>query len=118
MQRWTIKWGWTGGYAKEYNDGRRGEKGKERGKIKHWESAKSWNVDSLRRELLSRPEQREVRGQGAAALQTAEFTYIDLTENYVYYAANHNQGVENIPGIPKIALSEGQRAVGRRSKIF
>lgn len=43
----------------------------------------------------------------------AELTYIDLTENNVYYAANHNQGVEHIPGVPEIALSEAQRAVGK-----
>lgn len=62
--------------------------------------------------------EREVRGQGAAAPPPAEFTYIDLTENYVYYAANHNQGVENIPGIPEIALSEAQRASGKKNRIF
>lgn len=61
---------------------------------------------------------REVRGQGAAALRPAQVTHIDLTENYVYYAANHNQGVENIPGIPEIALSEAQRAVGEKNGIF
>lgn len=43
----------------------------------------------------------------------AELTYINLTENNVYYAANHNQGVEHIPGIPKISLSEVERVVGR-----
>lgn len=56
---------------------------------------------------------RTARGQRAAGLVAAELTYIDLTENNVYYAANHNQGVEHIPGIPKIALSEGQRVVGK-----
>lgn len=45
----------------------------------------------------------------------AEFTYIDLTENNIYYAANHNQRVEHIPGIPKIALSEVERVVGERA---
>lgn len=45
-------------------------------------------------------------GQTANGLFAAALTYIDLTENNVYYAANHNQGVEHIPGIPKIALSE------------
>lgn len=61
----------------------------------------------------------EVRGQGATALRPAGFTYIDLSENYVYYAANHNQGVENIPGIPEIALSEAQQAAaGRKNRIF
>lgn len=59
--------------------------------------------------------EREVRGQGAAAPRPPEFTYIDLTENYVYYAANHNQGVENIPGISKIALSEVQPAAGKKN---
>lgn len=48
-------------------------------------------------------------GQTANGLFAAALTYIDLTENNVYYAANHNQGVEHIPGIPKIALSEVQR---------
>lgn len=43
----------------------------------------------------------------------AELTYIDLTENNVYYAANHNQGVEHIPGVAEIALSEGRRVGGR-----
>lgn len=52
-------------------------------------------------------------GQRAAGLFVAALTYIDLTENNVYYAANHNQGVEHIPGIPKIALSEVQRVVGK-----
>lgn len=42
----------------------------------------------------------------------AELTYINLTENNVNYAANHNQGVEHIPGIPKISLSEVERVVG------
>lgn len=56
---------------------------------------------------------RTERGQRAAGLFVAELTYIDLTENNVYYAANHNQGVEHIPGIPKIALSEAQRVVGK-----
>lgn len=46
-------------------------------------------------------------------LVAAELTYIDLTENNVYYAANHNQGVEHIPGVPEIALGEGQRVVGQ-----
>lgn len=46
-------------------------------------------------------------------LVMAELTYIDLTENYVYYAANHNQGVEHIPGIPKISLSEVEQVVGK-----
>ena len=50
-------------------------------------------------------------GERAAGLAEAELTYINLTENNVYYAANHNQGVEHIPGIPKIALSEVQRVV-------
>lgn len=45
----------------------------------------------------------------AARVAVAEFTYIDLTENNIYYAANHNQGVEHIPGVPKIALSEVER---------
>lgn len=53
------------------------------------------------------------RGQRAAGLVTAELTYIDLTENNIYNAANHNQGVEHIPGIPKIALSEMVRGVGK-----
>ena len=44
-------------------------------------------------------------------LVVTELTYIDLTEHNVYYAANHNQGVEHIPGIPKIALSEVERVV-------
>lgn len=39
-------------------------------------------------------------------------TYINLTENNVYYAANHNQGVKHIPGIPKVALIEVERGVG------
>lgn len=46
----------------------------------------------------------------------AELTYIDLTENNVYYAANHNQGVEDIPGVPEIALGEGQRVVGKSDR--
>lgn len=58
------------------------------------------------------PEKQE-RGPRAAGLFVAELTYIDLTENNVYYAANHNQGVEHIPGIPEIALSEAQRAAGK-----
>lgn len=55
---------------------------------------------------------RTETGQIAARVAVAEFTYIDLTENNIYYAANHNQGVEHIPGIPKIALSEVKRVVG------
>lgn len=51
-------------------------------------------------------------GQRAARLVAAELTYIDLTENNVYYAANHNQGVEHIPGVAKIALSEARRVAG------
>lgn len=50
--------------------------------------------------------------QRAARLVAAELTYIDLTENNVYYAANHNQGVEHVPGVAEIALSEGRRVVG------
>lgn len=50
--------------------------------------------------------------ESSGRLSVAELTYIDLTENNVYYAANHNQGVEHIPGIPKIALSEMERVVG------
>lgn len=46
------------------------------------------------------------KGQSSAGGAIAELTYIDLTQNNVYYAANHNQGVEHIPGIPKISLSE------------
>lgn len=51
---------------------------------------------------------RTERGQRAVRLVVAELTYIDFTENNVYYAANHNQGVEHVPGIPKIALSEAE----------
>lgn len=54
----------------------------------------------------------ERRSESSGRLSVAELTYIDLTENNVYYAANHNQGVEHIPGIPKIALSEVERAAG------
>lgn len=41
--------------------------------------------------------------------QILDYTYVNLTENNVYYAANHNQGVEHIPGVSKIALSEVER---------
>lgn len=52
-------------------------------------------------------------GQRVAGPVKTELTYIDLTENNVYYAANHNQGVEYVPGISKIALNEVERAVGK-----
>lgn len=45
-------------------------------------------------------------------LVRADFTYINFTENNVYYAANHNQRVENIPGISKIALGDVKFIVG------
>lgn len=67
---------------------------------------------------------RTERGQRAAGLTVAVLTYIDLTENNVYYAANHNQGVEHIPGVPKIALSEVEQVVGKldvrsaKQKVF
>lgn len=54
-----------------------------------------------------------VGGQRAARLVAAELTYIDLTENNVNYAANHNQGVEHIPGVAEIALSKARRVVGK-----
>lgn len=58
------------------------------------------------------PSKPAERGRRALNLDVAELTYIDLTENNVYYAANHNQGVEHIPGITKIALSEVEQVVG------
>lgn len=42
-------------------------------------------------------------------VERPELTYIYLTEHNVYYAADHNQGVEHIPGISKIALSEAEQ---------
>lgn len=50
-------------------------------------------------------------------LVAAELTYINLTENNVYYAANHNQGIEHVPGVAEIALSEGRRVI-RRENYF
>lgn len=46
------------------------------------------------------------RGQREVEPVKTELTYIYLTENNVYYAANHNQGVEHIPGISKITLNK------------
>lgn len=53
------------------------------------------------------------RSRSSGSPRSWAFTYINLTENNVYYAANHNQGVEHIPGIPEIALSEVERVVGK-----
>lgn len=33
-------------------------------------------------------------------------THIYLTQNDVYYAANHDQGIKHIPGIAKITLGK------------
>lgn len=33
-----------------------------------------------------------------------EYTYIDLTQNDVYYAANNDEEVKNIPRITKVTL--------------
>lgn len=64
------------------------------------------------RVLPLKPGLKGKKSKSSGVLQ-AELTYINLTENNVYYAANHNQGVEHIPGIPKISLSEVERVVGR-----
>lgn len=53
----------------------------------------------------------------SSGVAEAGLTYINLTENNVYYAANHNQGVEHVPGIPEISLSEGERVVGESNAI-
>ena len=48
--------------------------------------------------------QKERESEGERLVVWAGFTYIDLTENNIYYAANDNHGVKHIPGIPKIPL--------------
>ena len=53
------------------------------------------------------------RGQRVAGPVKAELTYIYLTQNNVYYASNHNQGVEHVPGISKIALNKVERVLGK-----
>lgn len=44
-----------------------------------------------------------VRGAG---VRRGNCTHIYLTQNDVYYAANHDQGIKHIPGIAKITLGK------------
>lgn len=47
-----------------------------------------------------------VRGVGLGVHGGGDCTHIYLTQNDVYYAANHDQGIKHIPGIAKITLGK------------
>lgn len=63
-------------------------------------------VALLQKPARSIAEPEEEEDVKAARQTVAEFTYIDFTQNNVYYAANDYQGIEHVPGVPKISLND------------
>lgn len=56
--------------------------------------------ERLRRSKRAQDREKE----GATRREIGHRTYVDLTENDVYYAANYDEEIKHIPGITKVPL--------------
>lgn len=57
--------------------------------------------------------QKGGKEEGLEEEESGRRTYVDLTENDVYYAANYDEEVKDIPGITKVALHRAGGGTGR-----